>query len=78
VTIFVFGDLRSPNVMVTGENEVKLVDFDWAGEDGQARYSYLMSSPIAWAPGVKRCAIMKKEHDLSIILGCLRNIPVYL
>jgi hypothetical protein len=50
----VFGDLRSPNVMITDENDVKLVDFNWAGEDGQSRYPYLISSQIAWAPGVRR------------------------
>lgn len=63
----VFGDLRPPNVMITNENKVKLVDFNWAGEDGQARYPYLISSQIAWAPGVKRYSIMKKEHDLHML-----------
>jgi len=53
--------------MIMDKNEVKLVDFDWAGEDGQAWYPYLMSSQISWAPGVRRYAIMKKEHDLYML-----------
>ena len=63
----VFGDLRPPNVMITNDDKVKLVDFNWAGEDSQARYPYLISSQIAWAPGVKRYAVMKKEHDLYML-----------
>jgi serine/threonine protein kinase len=34
----VFGDLRPPNVMITKAHRVKLIDFNWAGEKGQARY----------------------------------------
>ena len=47
----VFCDLRSPNVMITKttRNEVKLIDFNWAGEEGQARYPSLISSDIKWA-----------------------------
>ena len=30
----VFGDLGSPNVMITKTNEVKLIDFGWAEEEG--------------------------------------------
>ncbi|KIJ57044.1 hypothetical protein M422DRAFT_23158 [Sphaerobolus stellatus SS14] len=26
---FVFGDLRSPNILITGDSKVKIVDFDW-------------------------------------------------
>ena len=38
----VFGDLHPPNVMITKDGEVKL--FDWAGEEGQAKYPSLISS----------------------------------
>lgn len=34
---FVFGDLRSPNVLVVGK-KVMLIDFDWCGKVGTARY----------------------------------------
>ena len=59
----VFGDLRSPNVMITKTNEVKLIDFNWAGEEGQARYPSLLSSDIKWAAGVEALGVIEKKHD---------------
>lgn len=43
----VFGDLRPPNVMINKLNG-KLIDFNWPGEEGQAKYPSLMSQGIAW------------------------------
>ena len=63
----VFGDLRSPNVMITNANEVKLIDFNWAGEEGQAKYPSLISSDIKWAAGVKALGVIKKAHDLEML-----------
>ncbi|KAF8433681.1 hypothetical protein L210DRAFT_3330294, partial [Boletus edulis BED1] len=34
---FVHGDLRPPNIMVV-KDEVMLLDFDWGGKVGEARY----------------------------------------
>ena len=63
----VFGDLRLPNVMITKDGEVKLIDFDWAGEEGQAKYLSLLSPGIDWPVGVKALAVMRKEHDLCML-----------
>ena len=63
----VFGDLRSPNVMITKTNEVKLIDFNWAGEEGQARYPSLISSDIKWAAGVEALGVIKKDHDKEML-----------
>ena len=49
----VFGDLRPLNVMITKANEVKLIDFNWAGVEGQAKYPSLISSDIKWVAGVE-------------------------
>jgi len=35
---FVFGDLRSPNILVTDQHHVQLVDFDWCGSAGEGKY----------------------------------------
>ena len=63
----VFGDLRPPNVMITKDGKVKLIDFNWAGDEGQARYPSLISSEIAWPEGVKALAVMRREHDLDML-----------
>ncbi|KAH9059724.1 hypothetical protein EDB87DRAFT_1778782 [Lactarius vividus] len=68
----VFGDLRRPNIVIdtTGDRErALLVDFEWAGRDGQARYPALLNDTgqITWATGVKRHGIMRKEHDIETI-----------
>jgi RIO-like serine/threonine protein kinase len=61
----VFGDLRSPNIMITKANEVKLINFNWAGEEGQAKYPSLISSDIKWAAGVEALGVIKKDHDME-------------
>ena len=63
----VFGDLRPPNIMITKGGEVKLIDFNWAGEEGQAKYPLLISPEIAWPEGVKPLAVMRREHDLDML-----------
>ena len=63
----VFGDLRPPNVMITKDGKVKLIDFNWAGEEGQAKYPSLISPEIAWPEGVEALAVMRREHDLDML-----------
>jgi len=63
----VFGDLRPPNVMIASDGKVKLIDFNWAGEEGQATYPSLISPVIAWPEGVKALAVMRSEHDLDML-----------
>ncbi|KAI0249173.1 hypothetical protein BJV78DRAFT_1328610, partial [Lactifluus subvellereus] len=72
---FVFGDLRRPNVMVVSrETGTKrqggmLVDFDWAGVDGEARYPPMIndSGEIRWARGIKAGGLIEKQHDLDML-----------
>jgi serine/threonine protein kinase len=63
----VFGDLRPPNVMITKDGQVKLIDFNWAGEEGQAKYPSLISTKITWPDGVKALNVMSREHDLDML-----------
>jgi hypothetical protein len=53
--------------MITKDGKVKLIDFNWAGEEGQAKYPVLISSEIAWPEGVKALAVMKREYDLDML-----------
>lgn len=58
----VFGELRAPDVILTGEETLVLIDFDWCGRDQQARYPADIS--VDWADGAGPDRVMMKEHDI--------------
>jgi serine/threonine protein kinase len=72
---FVHGDIRSVNTMVAqnwdnekGEENVKLVDFDWAGNEGETKYppnvNYVeISRPMDAKDGKD----ITKDHDLEML-----------
>lgn len=62
-TNLVFGDLRPPNIMITNTKEVKLIDFDWAGDLGQAQYPCLISPNVPWPADVKALDLITVAHD---------------
>jgi hypothetical protein len=53
--------------MITKNNKVKFVDFDWAGKEGVSRYPLLLSSQIQWPKGVEGLAMMERWHDFDIL-----------
>lgn len=61
---YVHGDLRLQNILVV-KNSVCIVDFDWAGECGTARYPLELykGEDDRWHPDVKCGGIIEKEHD---------------
>jgi serine/threonine protein kinase len=63
----VFGDLRPPNVMITKEKKVMLIDFDWAGEVGQVRYPHLLSPAVMWPKSAQPLGPILIEHDLEML-----------
>ena len=67
----VFGDLRSPNVLCVGDRVV-LIDFDWCGKEGEARYpsDILLEGWADWHDGVERGGLIKREHD-AYFFSCL-------
>ncbi|KAK7054389.1 hypothetical protein VNI00_003583 [Paramarasmius palmivorus] len=74
----VFGDLRLPNIIVRDDNSAALIDFDWAAKVGEGRYpaSILLGTlDHDWAPGVERCGLMEKEHDLHMLQSLKRGKP---
>jgi len=46
-TQLVFGDLRGPNIIFS-EGRAFLIDFDWAGKVGEARYPRNLSRSLRW------------------------------
>lgn len=69
---WVFGDLRNPNVFLV-DDRVVLIDFDWCGKEGEARYpSDILIVKGEWHTGVRRGGLMKQEHDefhLRLLMG---------
>jgi serine/threonine protein kinase len=66
---FVFGDLRAQNIMINSEGKVKLIDFDWAGKAGEARYPLLINRDerLEWHEGVKPGGVIELQHDLHML-----------
>ncbi|CAA7263657.1 unnamed protein product [Cyclocybe aegerita] len=61
----VFGDLRHPNILyIASKDHVVLVDFDWAGKDGESRYPASLNLANIWSDEVLPNGIMRKSHDL--------------
>jgi serine/threonine protein kinase len=65
----VFGDLRTPNIMIkkdTGRG--LLIDFDWCAKVGQGRYPKTINvKSVRWHPYVQGGGVMKQEHDLHML-----------
>ena len=68
----VLGDARDSNVMVrttqAGGVEVRFVDMDWAGFEGEARYPPFMSPMVAWPDGAADGELITQQHD-TLLLG---------
>lgn len=64
---FVHGDLRSPNILV-GAAGVTVLDFDWAGREGNAFYPCVLNRKgIRWPADAAVRAPITKNHDLEML-----------
>lgn len=67
----VFGDLRPPNILVQrkagGELRVALVDYDWCGLQGTARFPPNLNTELAWPGGAKPGELITLRHDLEAL-----------
>ena len=69
----VFADLRPPNIMVTEDERVVLIDFDWCGVHQEGTYPISLNDAresvigIDWHPDVKRGGRLMKEHDIYML-----------
>jgi hypothetical protein len=72
----VYGDLRGPNVVVfvdaNGDEFVRLLDFDWGGEEGVVVYPADINMEIGWHAEVCPGGPIRREHD-EFMLQCLEN-----
>jgi hypothetical protein len=79
--LHVHGDVRGPNVLVrlrsgAGEArwEVRLVDLDWSGPQGAARYPLGLSPLVRWARGVAPGGEMQQRHDVAMLEAALAGL----
>jgi hypothetical protein len=80
----VFGDMRRPNIMlvksrdaydededvfVEGEWHGQLVDFNWSGPVGKARYPPTLNTDgrITWALGIEPAGLIEKRYDEDML-----------
>ena len=78
----VFGDMRRPNIMlvksweaydededefVEGEWHGQLVDFNWSGPVGKARYPSMLNGIITWASGIEPGGLIEMRHDEDML-----------
>ena len=58
------GDFRSSNILVDNNVDIKVIDFDWAGVEGQTKYPYFMNHVnIEWPVSATDGAAIKMTHD---------------
>ncbi|KAJ2912118.1 hypothetical protein MD484_g8294, partial [Candolleomyces efflorescens] len=68
---YVHGDIRWPNILIPEgegdeEGRVMLLDFDWAGREGEVRYPHRLSRGL-WVEGVDDGELIRREHDLGMV-----------
>ena len=71
----VHGDIRRPNILYgttfyndnDRSKQFWLIDFDWAGKDGEVRYPVQLNNKINWHCEVKVGSVIKCAHDLFML-----------
>ncbi|CAG8679375.1 15593_t:CDS:1, partial [Funneliformis caledonium] len=68
----VHGDLREGNIMIhkleDNDFDIKLIDFEWSGKVGFARYSHFMNRfGIKWADGADDGELVTQTHNLTLL-----------
>lgn len=77
---YVHGDLREGNILVCQNKnnscdfDVKLIDFEWSGKVGTARYSHFMNHvSIRWPDGAEDGKKVMAEHDKWMLNQTLKK-----
>lgn len=70
---FVHGDLRPQNILCSSNNTITILDFDWAGQDGVAKYPVDINPACKWPSGVAPGELITKTHDIFQIEEIVKN-----
>lgn len=75
----VHGDIRDSNLLVRfkdGKLEMKLIDFDWGGSEGEVRYPVLINNFTVVRPSnVIGGQLITTDHDLKMVENTFLNLP---
>jgi serine/threonine protein kinase len=76
---FVHGDIRDSNLLIRTEDgklEMKLIDFDWGGKEGEVWYPVLINNRTVYRPlAVAGGQLIKREHDLHMVEYVFLGLP---
>ena len=62
---YVHGDFRPCNILVLNDESIRIVDFDWSGKVGDAKYPLFMNrAEIEWPDGAWDGQCIEKVHDI--------------
>ncbi|KAJ8694103.1 hypothetical protein PTI98_009036 [Pleurotus ostreatus] len=64
---YVFGDLRDGNILVDGQGNPNLIDFDWSGIEGNVFYPMNINERIGWVRGVQAGGRIMRDHDIAML-----------
>ncbi|GJJ10958.1 hypothetical protein Clacol_005187 [Clathrus columnatus] len=77
----VHGDIRDVNILVKKDDlsQVRIVDFDWADKEGEARYpKFVNVAPDVGRPKeVEAFGIIKADHDNYMVPDLFDNLDVW-
>ena len=67
----VHGDLLPHNFIITTDDDddycVRVVDFDWAGEESKCTYPLFINMGLQWPSGVQAGSQITHQHDLHLV-----------
>ncbi|KAF7426463.1 hypothetical protein PC9H_008832 [Pleurotus ostreatus] len=80
----VFGDLRDANILVDGQGNPNLIDFDWSGIEGNVFYLMNINERIGWQRRNKTCrrirmAVLQRAQEAwGLEYGCSSQASIQL
>lgn len=77
---FCHGDFRPSNIFVTSSKTINIIDYDWAGEIGEAKYPLFMNRvSIEWPDTAEDGEKITEAHDVFWLNAnskdCVSDIP---
>jgi hypothetical protein len=74
---YVHGDIRDVNILVRkdGAQGFKLLDLDWSGRIGEARYPMNVNRFLVWRPdGAKDGELIQADHDIQMLNAMFEDL----